>query len=74
MIGQEPDVSAFVLEEDEILTQHAYEVSGLLIGELMHHRDRVPVPPQQLAGRRARTDSRQQLVLFVRQHPVTSKT
>src|SRR5205823_787536 len=73
VVLDEPDVPTLVLEEHQVLAQHADKLRRILVRQLLGDGDRMPVAPQQLTRRRAGADLRQHLVLFLRQrHASTS--
>ena len=45
-----PDVAALVLEEHQVLAQHADELGRALVGQLLGDADREPVAAEQLAA------------------------
>src|SRR5262249_14815266 len=57
--------------ENEILAEEA-DGQGIALFHLRHRGDRMPIAAQELAHRRAGTDTRQPLVLFLGQHDGSS--
>src|SRR5438034_795221 len=63
----ETECAPEVLVQNEIFTEQADRLNRPPV-ELRERRDRHPIPAQQLAHRRAGTDSREPLVVLLREH------
>src|SRR5581483_9485490 len=72
MVLDQPNLSALVAEQDEVLAQNPHKASRLFGRQLLRRRDRMPVAPQQLTGGRSRPAAGYQLVLFLRKHRFSS--
>ena len=72
VVGEEADAPGLVLEQDEVLTEHADGLGWAVVREVGGDGDGVPVAPEQFARGCAGADPRKQVVLLLREHRCTS--